>query len=174
MSLADDLLDLAELLANTGSPQLEQASLRRSISTCYYALFHLLLEDASRSVAIQFDIPGVQARILRSITHKDLKTVSNSFISNNNLPILIKSLMNSHKSDTNEIVRIAKIVCRLQETREEADYETETNFTRTEVAALIKSTKDAFQAWAHVREKPLGRAYLFYLLYPKLISGASR
>jgi hypothetical protein len=46
MGLADDLLMLAGHLANPSTNQPEQAWLRRSVSTSYYALFHLLVGDA--------------------------------------------------------------------------------------------------------------------------------
>lgn len=42
MGLAEDLLDVADRLATPASTDLEQASLRRALSTAYYALFHLL------------------------------------------------------------------------------------------------------------------------------------
>jgi len=46
MAFADDLLEQAYHLANleTGDPK--QSSLRRSVSTAYYALFHLLIDEA--------------------------------------------------------------------------------------------------------------------------------
>ncbi len=45
MSFADDLLTQAEHLANWESEP-TQAALRRAVSTAYYALFHLLIDEA--------------------------------------------------------------------------------------------------------------------------------
>lgn len=42
MAYADDLLELARHLANLDAGSARQASLRRAVSTAYYALFHLL------------------------------------------------------------------------------------------------------------------------------------
>src|SRR5271166_6820083 len=46
MGIADGLLALAGHLAIPPSPAFEQASFRRSVSTAYYALFHLLISEA--------------------------------------------------------------------------------------------------------------------------------
>ena len=46
MGLAQDLLQQAAHLATFESVNRSQASLRRAVSTAYYALFHLLIEDA--------------------------------------------------------------------------------------------------------------------------------
>ena len=44
MGYADDLLDLAQQLANLKPANPRQACLRRAVSTAYYALFHLIFE----------------------------------------------------------------------------------------------------------------------------------
>jgi hypothetical protein len=46
MAFADDLLEQAYHLANLESGEPKQASLRRAVSTAYYALFHLLIDEA--------------------------------------------------------------------------------------------------------------------------------
>src|ERR1017187_1520709 len=46
MGIADDLPTLADRLANPAPGDPEQACLRRAISTAYYALFHLLVQEA--------------------------------------------------------------------------------------------------------------------------------
>ena len=46
MSLPFELLELAKHLAN-GNETHRQASLRRAVSTAYYALFHLLVSETT-------------------------------------------------------------------------------------------------------------------------------
>jgi uncharacterized protein (UPF0332 family) len=46
MSLAIDLLNQAKELSLLDSKKPKQANLRRSVSTAYYALFHLLIDEA--------------------------------------------------------------------------------------------------------------------------------
>ena len=50
MPLHGDLLEQAEHLARREKQRPKQASLRRAISTAYYALFHLLVDAGTRSV----------------------------------------------------------------------------------------------------------------------------
>src|SRR5438132_9883570 len=47
MAFADDLLGLAQHLASLYPAHPHQASLRRAVSTAYYALFHLLVSEAT-------------------------------------------------------------------------------------------------------------------------------
>src|SRR5271170_5069238 len=45
MAFADDLLNDAHHLATKGGKNPRQSSLRRAVSTAYYAVFHLLIAD---------------------------------------------------------------------------------------------------------------------------------
>jgi hypothetical protein len=47
MSRADDLLQLAEDLSHLKAPNRRQVDLSRAVSSAYYALFHLLISDAT-------------------------------------------------------------------------------------------------------------------------------
>jgi uncharacterized protein (UPF0332 family) len=49
MPLANDLLEQAYHLARRERKRPRQASLRRAVSTSYYALFHLLISEATRN-----------------------------------------------------------------------------------------------------------------------------
>ena len=46
MNLAEDLLEQANHLARREKGKPKQASLRRAVSTAYYAAFHLLVAEA--------------------------------------------------------------------------------------------------------------------------------
>jgi hypothetical protein len=43
--LADDLLEDARYLAARGDAEKRKSCMRRAVSTAYYAIFHLLVED---------------------------------------------------------------------------------------------------------------------------------
>ena len=47
MAFADDLLALAQDISDLPSTGRRQATIRRAISTAYYALFHLLILEAT-------------------------------------------------------------------------------------------------------------------------------
>src|SRR5579864_8485695 len=49
MAFPDDLLEQAQHLAQREPKRPKQASLRRAVSTAYYALFHLLTTEAAKN-----------------------------------------------------------------------------------------------------------------------------
>jgi len=59
MAFPDDLLELAQQLADLHPESPHQASLRRAVSTAYYALFHLLISEATTNGSLSGQsIPG--------------------------------------------------------------------------------------------------------------------
>ena len=73
MAIADDLLTLASHLTTPAATDPEQAWLRRSISTAYYALFHLLVQEAAqRWTGSQASRLGLE----RTFKHDQMKDVS--------------------------------------------------------------------------------------------------
>ena len=72
MAYAEDLLKQAFLLINKERKIPTQASLRRSVSTAYYALFHLLIQDASANWS-RWDTRDYLAR---AFEHKTMKVAS--------------------------------------------------------------------------------------------------
>jgi len=71
MAFADDLLQQADHLANLESGEPKQASLRRAVSTAYYALFHLLIDQAVGNWGVERQ-RGVLAR---TFDHGKMKSV---------------------------------------------------------------------------------------------------
>src|SRR5712664_67396 len=49
MAFPDDLLEQAQHLAQREPKRPKQASLRRAVSTAYYALFHLLITETTKN-----------------------------------------------------------------------------------------------------------------------------
>src|SRR5437016_5148668 len=76
MGLAQDLLQEADHLVAYEGVNPSQASLRRAVSTAYYALFHLLIEDA----ALRWS-GSLEARtgIERAFQHGAMKNISIQF-----------------------------------------------------------------------------------------------
>ena len=71
MAYADDLLEQAEFLANREPVQPKQASLRRAVSKAYYALFHLLIDEAVGN----WGIAGQCSVLARTFDHAKMKNV---------------------------------------------------------------------------------------------------
>jgi hypothetical protein len=77
MPFADDLLDQARHLGNKGDDP-TQASLRRSVSTAYYALFHLLIDDAVSKWAVARQ----RGALGRTFEHQAMRTVCEDYVRN--------------------------------------------------------------------------------------------
>jgi hypothetical protein len=77
MAFADDLLDQAYHLANKEDNP-SQASLRRAVSTAYYALFHLLIDEAVGKWAVERQ----RGAIGRTFEHKAMKVVCEDYVKN--------------------------------------------------------------------------------------------
>ena len=146
MAYHDDLLEQAAHLAQRDKNRPKQASLRRSISTSYYSLFHLLISEAvgywrlerQRSVlARAFDHKKMRGACSRcSAKNVDLKTVATAFVD-------------------------------LQHVRHEADYNNEAVWTRVEAHEHVTSARDAFRRWAIVRKHAAAQDFLLSLFVPE-------
>ena len=66
MAYADDLFREAHHLAKRGGKLANQASLRRAVSTAYYAVFHLLVAD----FVANWRLPDQRARLGRMFEHR--------------------------------------------------------------------------------------------------------
>jgi hypothetical protein len=73
MAIADDLLTLAGHLTTPAATDPEQAWLRRSISTAYYALFQLLVQEAAQRWT---GSPASRLGLERTFKHDQMKEVS--------------------------------------------------------------------------------------------------
>ena len=124
MSLHRDLLDQANHLANREPRRPRQASLRRAISTAYYALYHLLVAEATRILVRE---GRLRDRFARAFEHGNLKNASRAYANPqpNQLPNLTGGAAVPPDLDV-----VANAVIELQEARHEADYNVGQRFTR--------------------------------------------
>ena len=79
MSLPRDLLARAKLLATKEKSRPKQASLRRSVSAAYYALFHLLVDAAARRFVSGADRQPLRNCLARAFDHGVMKRVALQF-----------------------------------------------------------------------------------------------
>jgi hypothetical protein len=80
MAFHDDLLEVAYQLADLHPERTHQASLRRAVSTAYYALFHLLITEATANWAQ----PELRATLGRCFDHGPMKAASQNQVSEMN------------------------------------------------------------------------------------------
>lgn len=159
MSIATDLLEQAYHLAAREPRRPRQASLRRAVSACYYALFHLLVHEASRML-----VTGTPLRQLvsRTFVHSEMKRASESF-ARRRLSAAIFAMLGS-ASVSAPLVRVAQAFVDLQQARHEADYNLARTFGRSEVQTLVNQAEQAFADWGTIRGQPDARLYLVCLL----------
>ncbi|MEX0711678.1 MAG: hypothetical protein WD278_04975 [Pirellulales bacterium] len=158
MSLPGDLLEQAKHLAKRESRRPRQASLRRSVSSAYYALFHLLVDEAAKML-----VGGkpLQCLVSRAFLHDEMKQASTSFAAGGLPPHVLGLFTGAVPRD---LQLVASVFVDLQEARHEADYKVDRIFTRSEVQALVSLGDQAFQAWKRVRVQEIAKVYLASLL----------
>lgn len=159
MTLASDLLAQAKHLVSRERGRPRQASLRRAASVAYYALFHLLIREASQRLVPG---PAIQKLVARVYTHIEMSKASRSF-SGGTLPQKFVGITGSQPLPL-ALRNVANAFVELQQARHEADYNVAKSFSRAEVQSLIDQAEQAFQDWQAVRRTTAGRLYLVCLL----------
>ena len=163
MGLAEDLLVQAEHLAAYEGLSPSQASLRRAVSTAYYALFHLLVDAA----AVRWHgSPEARTGVERGFHHGAMKSVSRQFERQNWRD------WHGRREPVPAVIRIiAGSFADLQEDRHLADYDNHEPWTLTEVEDILKATRLAFQHWDAVSADPMAGNYLLAMLLSKQRAG---
>jgi uncharacterized protein (UPF0332 family) len=142
MAFADDLLRDARHLAGRGGKHPKQSSLRRAVSTAYYALFHLLIADFVRN----WKIKDQRSRLGRMFEHR--KMLNAKFQGRQG---------GSIEADLKKVVEAFAL---LQDERHSADYDFELIWARSEVASTLEVAGEAFLAWKKIRKDKLAQDHL--------------
>jgi len=157
MSLHGDLIELAEYLARHEIGKPKQATLRRAVSTAYYALFHLLVREASRHLVANEDLRSLLAR---AFEHSEMKRISRAFAAGA-LPDSLKMF----EPVSPELRDLADAFIQLQEARHEADYHVgRSPFSRQEVVNLASRARLALESWTRIKSDASSQAFLTSLL----------
>ena len=162
MSLHADLLKQARQLAVKEPRRPLQASLRRAVSASYYALFHLLIDEATRLMLSGPDRAALRHCLARAFGHAVMGQVARDF-SNNRVPAKLAPGLNGQPLQP-ELVRVASALVDLQGARHTADYSTARRFTRREVLDFVERAEQAFADWHGVRRSVQADTFLTGLL----------
>ena len=152
MALADDLLKQAFLLLNKEPKNPTQASLRRSVSTAYYALFHLLIQEASSN----WSRADTREYLARAFEHRTMLDASKR-AENANYDAFPPQVVSKLRA-------VARAFRELQVQRHLADYSNATKWDRTKADAKVKQSKTAFANWKSIRNEYVAQRYLVSLL----------
>ena len=159
MAIADDLLTLAEYLTMPRLTEPEQAWLRRSISTAYYALFHLLATEAAQRWT---GSPASRLGLERAFKHDQMNDVSRAVAKGS-----WKGWSTPRLLVPTELRHLAEWFGKLQEARHQADYNNEKSWTQPEVAEMIAEARIAFQKWKGISGSAVADEYLLSLMIGK-------
>src|SRR5450756_1052084 len=119
MAFPDDLLELAQDLRSLHPERPErQASLRRAVSTAYYALFHLLISEATANWAR----PELRATLGRCFDHGPMKTASETKISQINAAFKNHPPEGVGETVDDHLFTVANAFIQAQQRRNDADY----------------------------------------------------
>jgi hypothetical protein len=156
MAIAEDLLTLASRLASPAQGEPEQASFRRPISTAYYALFHLLVQDAVQNWA---GSSTARFGLERKFEHKTMKEVSNSVLRSS-----WRGWSTPPQGVPVELQIVAKTFVNLQDARQQADYDNAKIWVSIEARNKVADAQLAFENWTKIRTHPAAKEYLLSLL----------
>jgi hypothetical protein len=158
LTLHNDLIEQASYLAKREPKKPRQASLRRAVSTAYYALYHLLLHEATRAMFPSTPY-GLREKASRAFSHSEAKNACSLFAKSNGG---VDGLTTSPIEPA--LVDIAATFVQLQEARHDADYNLTEVFDRVQVIGYIDQVKDAFAKWKIVRGTANASVFLGALL----------
>lgn len=152
MAFADDLLRDAHHLANRGGKKPTQSSLRRSVSTAYYALFHLLIADFIANWPVREQRP----KLARMFEHRKMRAAEVQLADKKSpSPVEVK------------LQEVAKAFAQLQDDRYSADYDLGRNWSRTDVNETLARAEDAFAAWRAIRKETAAQNHLILMFGAK-------
>jgi uncharacterized protein (UPF0332 family) len=154
MPFPDDLLEQASDLAFKEPRDPKQASLRRAVSTAYYALFHLLIDEAVSKWAVERQ----RSILARTFEHGKMKGVCDDLL----------KVAKGGGSVLPELVAVAQNFIQLQEQRNRADYDNSKQWSRSDVVNVLDLAMDAFGAWRAVCTQDAAQDFLLQLFLPKL------
>jgi hypothetical protein len=156
----NDLLEQARHLANREPKRPKQASLRRAVSTAYYAIFHLLSIKTARNWKRSAERPT----LARMLDHAPMAKVCTA-----RLDELAKYFKTrppaSRKLDVlKHLYLIAETFALMLQHRHTADCDSSAKWSRTDVLEKIGSVEAAFQSWQRIRTQDEAQHFLATLM----------
>ena len=160
MSLHKDLLEQAKRLATLDVKRPKQANLRRAISAAYYAVFHLLVDEACRvQIGAQHNQAPFRQVLGRAFAHGVMKEACKSFGGGTLKKGVAKGLPMGF-TIPGEIRELAETFVNLQEKRHLADYDLTERFKRSDVLMLISRVEIRIEGYTKLPSSNEKRFFL--------------
>ena len=155
MAYHDELLQQAKELVHKSPNNPTQADLRRSVSSAYYGLFHLLIFEACLNWSNDISRPG----LARMFDHGVMKKVSKKTTDASKMPYAAEDPVIVDK-----LRSFAGLFVQLQEQRHEADYNIKDGWTLTQALKEMLAANRAFVIWHEIHTEKISQDYLVSLL----------
>jgi hypothetical protein len=149
--------ELAQHLALLEPENPRQASLRRAVSTAYYALFHLLISEAT----LNWSRVELRSTLGRVFEHGNMKSASEAKRSEINLEFKKKPVSKPQSAISAHLRRVVDTFIQAQRKRNDADYDTSIDWTRTDVLAQIALFQPPSKAGAPFAKSQLHKLILY-------------
>ena len=155
MAYHDELLRQALDLVHKDPANPTQADLRRSVSTAYYALFHLLISETIANWRLDSSRDG----LARMFEHRVMSKASDRVLDSKLFPF-----SGEDPAVVQKVRMVAETFGRLQSRRQTADYDNATHWTDIDVLGEVNAAADAFAAWHSIKNEKIAQDFLVSLL----------
>lgn len=160
MAFPNDLLEQARHLANREPKRPKQASLRRAVSTAYYALFHLLSIETAKN----WKRPAERATVARMLNHTPMSRICKAKRDELSTYFETRPASGRALDVLSHLHLIAKTFVEMHEHRQTADYNSAVKWSRTDVLEKIESVEAAFGSWRNICDEHEAQNFLVTLL----------
>jgi hypothetical protein len=125
------------------------------VSTAYYALFHLLIDEA----VSHWGIARQRSILARTFEHKDMKKVWDEHV---------KGFYSAKQPPAGvQLKDVAQTFSELQQKRHTADYDNSYVWTKINAESWIDKSSVAFDNWRAIRTQDEAQDFLLTLFLPK-------
>ncbi len=159
MGIAVELISLSAFMVHMEQPDFTQAVLRRTVSTAYYAVFHLLTSDAAERWGGTLLEKG---ELERAFSHGAMRTVSGQFSKGQ-----WKYKGGQSASQPRMLREVASSFVELQVERHLADYDNQKIWSLIEAENIVARAIEVFHNWEAIRAEPEAGTYLLAMLLGK-------
>jgi hypothetical protein len=157
MAYQEDLLTQALQLVHVDPPS--QLTLRRAVSSAYYAVFHFLISEATSN----WSNAPLRTALGRAYDHGIMKTASNRILNTKDFPFA-----GEDPAVVSNLRFIAQSFSQLQEDRHFADYNLTKDLDPVDALKQVKSAEEIFNTWPSIRAEQIAQAYLVSLLVKRV------
>jgi uncharacterized protein (UPF0332 family) len=164
LALAQGLLAVANKLIPVSPGRPDYASLRRAVSTAYYALFHRIIEESAVLIVRGTGDATLKQVVSRAFEHGAMKKVAQG-VAASDPRAKIRQVIATVPPD---LALVADAFVKLQDVRHSADYDLTWRVTKSEVERHVHTASRAFRTLDGELSEELKRFLVMLPMWPQL------